>query len=155
MMGHLYCKMKKLFKNIFNQFLGHSTDGYFRVPDTQQDLPNPPNDTPWAGTDKFALNKFNELTRKDGHGSPIFYAIIGFVLAVITLVEFLIFYVESLGVLLIPIMLVLSLMKFVIVVAFFMHLRFDNKIFTYLFFAGFILAVVISLALLILLAIKP
>ena len=76
-------------------------------------------------------------------------------MAVITLVEFLIFYVESLGVLLIPIMLVLSLMKFVIVVAFFMHLRFDNKIFTYLFFAGFILAVVISLALLILLAIKP
>ena len=80
---------------------------------------------------------FYELTRKDGHGSPVFYAIIGFVLAIITLVEFLIFYVESLGVLLIPIMLVLSLMKFVIVVAFFMHLRFDNKIFTYLFFAGF------------------
>ena len=84
-MGHLYCKMKKLFKNIYNQFLGHSTDGYFRVPDTQQDLPNPPNDTPWAGTDKFALNKFNELTRKDGHGSPVFYAIVGFILAIITL----------------------------------------------------------------------
>ena len=77
------------------------------------------------------------------------------ILAAITLVEFLIFYVESLGVLLIPIMLVLSLMKFVIVVAFFMHLRFDNKLFTYLFFAGFILAAVIAVALLILLAIKP
>ena len=147
--------MKKLFRNIWNQFLGHPTDGYFRVPDTPQDLPEPENDTPWAGTMKLSMEKFNKLTRKDGHGTPAFYAIIGLILAVITLVEFLIFYVESLGVLLIPIMLILSLMKFVIVVAFFMHLRFDNKIFTYLFFAGFILAAVISVALLVLLAIKP
>jgi len=147
--------MKKLFRNIWNQFLGHSTDGYFRVPETPQDLPNPENDTPWAGTLKLSMEKFNKITRKDGHGSPVFYAIVGLVLAVITLVEFLVFYVESLGVLLIPIMLVLSLMKFVIVVAFFMHLRFDNKIFTILFFSGFVLAVVIGIALLILLAIKP
>ena len=147
--------MKKLFRNIWSQFLGHSTDGYFRVPDTPQDLPEPENDTPWAGTLKLSMEKFNKLTRKDGHGTPAFYAIVGLILAVITLVEFLIFYVESLGVLLIPIMLILSLMKFVIVVAFFMHLRFDNKIFTYLFFAGFLLAAVISIALLVLLAIKP
>ena len=147
--------MKKLFRNIWSQFLGHSTDGYFRVPDTPQDLPEPENDTPWAGTLKLSTEKFNKLTRKDGHGTPAFYAIVGLILAVITLVEFLIFYVESLGVLLIPIMLILSLMKFVIVVAFFMHLRFDNKIFTYLFFAGFLLAAVISVALLVLLAIKP
>ena len=147
--------MKKLFRNIWSQFLGHSTDGYFRVPETPQDLPEPENDTPWAGTLKLSMEKFNKLTRKDGHGTPAFYAIVGLILAVITLVEFLIFYVESLGVLLIPIMLILSLMKFVIVVAFFMHLRFDNKIFTYLFFAGFILAAVISVALLVLLAIKP
>ncbi|GIS28414.1 MAG: cytochrome C oxidase subunit IV family protein [Chloroflexota bacterium] len=147
--------MKKLFRNIWSQFLGHSTDGYFRVPDTPQDLPEPENDTPWAGTLKLSMEKFNKLTRKDGHGTPAFYAIVGLILAVITLVEFLIFYVESLGVLLIPIMLILSLMKFVIVVAFFMHLRFDNKLFTYLFFAGFILAAVIAVALLVLLAIKP
>tara|TARA_Y100001970_G_scaffold143223_1_gene175996 strand:- start:2609 stop:3061 length:453 start_codon:yes stop_codon:yes gene_type:complete len=147
--------MKKLFRNILNQFLGHTTDGYFRVPDTAQDLPNPKNDTPWAGTLKLSMDKFNKLTRKDGHGSPGFYAIIGIVLAAITLVEFLIFYVESLGVLLIPIMLVLSLMKFVIVVAFFMHLRFDNRVFTIVFFAGFVLAVVIAIILLLVFAIKP
>ena len=147
--------MKKLFRNIWSQFLGHSTDGYFRVPDTPQDLPEPENDTPWAGTLKLSMEKFNKLTRKDGHGTPAFYAIVGLILAVITLVEFLIFYVESLGVLLIPIMLILSLMKFVIVVAFFMHLRFDNKLLTYLFFAGFLLAAVIAIALLVLLAIKP
>ena len=147
--------MKKFFRNIWSQFLGHSTDGYFRVPDTPQDLPEPENDTPWAGTLKLSMEKFNKLTRKDGHGTPAFYAVVGLILAIITLVEFLIFYVESLGVLLIPIMLILSLMKFVIVVAFFMHLRFDNKLFTYLFFAGFLLAAVIAVALLVLLAIKP
>ena len=58
--------MKKLFRNILNQFLGHTTDGYFRVPDTAQDLPNPKNDTPWAGTLKLSMDKFNKLTRKDG-----------------------------------------------------------------------------------------
>ena len=51
--------MKKLFRNIWNQFLGHSTDGYFRVPETTQDLPNPENDTPWAGTLKLSMEKFN------------------------------------------------------------------------------------------------
>ena len=62
--------MKKLFRNIWSQFLGHSTDGYFRVPDTPQDLPEPENDTPWAGTLKLSMEKFNKLTRKDGHGTP-------------------------------------------------------------------------------------
>ena len=98
--------------------MGHSTDGYFRVPETTQDLPNPENDTPWAGTPKLSMEKFNKITRKDGHGSPVFYAIVGLVLAVITLVEFLVFYVESLGVLLIPIMLVLSLMNLLLLLLF-------------------------------------
>ncbi|MBE32041.1 MAG: cytochrome C oxidase subunit IV, partial [Rickettsiales bacterium] len=74
---------------------------------------------------------------------------------IITLIEFGIFYVESLGVLMIPILLIISLLKFIMVVGFFMHLRFDNKVFTYMFVSGFILATVISMLLLILLFIKP
>ena len=147
--------MKKFLKNIYNQILGHETEGYFRVPDTKQDLPKPENDTPWAGSITYSIDKFNELTRKDGHGSPMFYAIIGVILAIITFIEFAIFYVESLGVLMLPILLLLSLIKFVMVIGFFMHLRFDNKLFTYLFVAGFMLAVIISILLLILLAVKP
>jgi cytochrome c oxidase subunit 4 len=147
--------MKKFLKNIYNQMLGHETKGYFRVPDTKQDLPEPENDTPWVGTARYTIDKFNKLTRKDGHGSPMFYAIIGVILAIITFIEFAIFYVESLGVLMLPILLALSLLKFVMVIGFFMHLRFDSKLFTYLFVAGFMLAVIISVLLLILLAVKP
>lgn len=147
--------MKKFLRNIYNQLLGHSTDGYFRVPDTTQDLPNPENDTPWAGTAKYSMEQFNKITRKGGHGSPIFYAWVGLILGIITLIEFAIFYIESLGSLMIPLLLFFSLLKFVMVVGFFMHLRFDNKIFTFMFVAGFVLAVVISILLLILLAIKP
>ena len=96
-----------------------------------------------------------KITKKGGHGTPVFYAWVGFWLAIITLIEFGIFYVESLGVLMIPILLILSLLKFIMVVGFFMHLRFDNKVFTYMFVSGFILATVISMLLLILLFIKP
>jgi len=148
-------KMKDSLINMYNSFLGHDTKGYFRVPDTPQDLPNPENDTPWAGTIKYSIEKFNKITKKGGHGTPVFYAWVGFWLAIITLIEFGIFYVESLGVLMIPILLILSLLKFIMVVGFFMHLRFDNKVFTYMFVSGFILATVISILLLILLFIKP
>jgi hypothetical protein len=34
-----------------------------------------------------------------------------------------------------------ALVKFVTVVSYFMHLKFDNKLFTYLFYSGLILAI--------------
>ena len=61
-------KMKDSLVSMYNGFLGHDTKGYFRVPDTPQDLPNPENDTPWAGTIKYSIEKFNKITKKDGHG---------------------------------------------------------------------------------------
>ena len=48
-------KMKDSLINMYNSFLGHDTKGYFRVTDTPQDLPNPENDTPWAGTIKYSI----------------------------------------------------------------------------------------------------
>jgi cytochrome c oxidase subunit 4 len=148
-------KMKDSFIKIFQSFLGHDTRGYFRVPKTPQDLPAPKDDTPWAGYASYLGDQFNKITRKGGHGSPGFYAVIGSILGIITLLEFGIFYMKSLGVLLVPLLLILSLLKFVMVISFFMHLRFDNKLFTYLFVAGFMLAVVLSIILIVLLAIKP
>jgi hypothetical protein len=38
---------------------------------------------------------------------------------------------------------VLSLLKFMLVVGFFMHLRFDNQILSFLFFGGLALAVAV------------
>ena len=61
---------------------------------------------------------------------------VGLFLGVITLLEVWLFGLQGLGGLYIPILLGLSALKFVGVVAFFMHLRFDGRLFTYIFTAS-------------------
>ncbi len=73
------------------------------------------------------------------HPGPKTYTIVGVVLAVITLVEVWAYTQESLRAVLVPILLILSASKFVLVVGFYMHLRFDHPLFTGVF--GFGLAV--------------
>lgn len=71
------------------------------------------------------------------------YSLIAVVLAIITALEIGTYYVEeTLGEALVWILLGLSVVKFVLVVGWYMHLKFDNKLFTWLF--GFGLAVAIS-----------
>jgi caa(3)-type oxidase subunit IV len=41
----------------------------------------------------------------------------------------------------IPILIVLSLVKAILVLLYFMHLKFDSRIFTYLFVAGIVLSI--------------
>ncbi len=76
------------------------------------------------------------------------YVLIGLLLTVITIVELFASYTPGLGVLLIPILLVLSAIKFAIVVAYFMHLRFEQALLTRLFVFGFVLAGAIMVSLL-------
>ena len=52
----------------------------------------------------------------------------------------------DLGAIFIPLLLFMMAVKFFIVVSFFMHLRFDNRIFTWLFYTGLILAVAVYVA---------
>ena len=68
------------------------------------------------------------------------YVKVALVLALLTGLEVSLTYVH-IGALFLPILLLLMVIKFVTVVSFFMHLRFDNKIFTWLFYSGLILAV--------------
>src|SRR5688572_20810236 len=75
------------------------------------------------------------------HASVGFYWMIGIILAIITGIEVAIFYIPAIGAALVPILLALSAAKFVIVVMFFMHLKFDSPIFTGLFLAGLSLAI--------------
>ena len=76
------------------------------------------------------------------------YLIIGAVLTVVTLVELWASYNEGiLGATLIPFLLVLSAFKFAVVVAMFMHLKFENPLLTRLFLFGHILATCIVMAL--------
>jgi cytochrome c oxidase subunit 4 len=77
------------------------------------------------------------------HPGPWEYAQIGIVLAVVTAIEVGIYYIDISHDLLVGILLVLSALKFTLVVLWFMHLRFDNSLFWRLFAGGFALALVI------------
>jgi len=90
-----------------------------------------------------------------GHASPAFYWVIGGVLTVITAVEVAVFYIPPLEPVLVPVLLLLSGAKFVLVVMFFMHLRYDSKIFGGLFLAGLVLALFMTSALIILYKVLP
>ena len=77
-----------------------------------------------------------------GHGHPteLEYIKIAFVLALITGAEVAVYYVESLGSLIVYVLVLLSLAKFSLVVLWFMHLRFDSRLFRRLFVTGIGLA---------------
>lgn len=81
------------------------------------------------------------------HPSDKKYIQIALLLAVITAAEVATFYVEdSLGPALVPLLLAMMVVKFFIVAAWFMHLRFDSNLFTRVFVAGILLAVGVYLA---------
>ena len=75
------------------------------------------------------------------HGlSTAGYVRIALILAAITGLEVSTYYVDF-GWLFMPALLIMMVIKFVMVVSYFMHLKFDNKMFSFLFYAGLVLAV--------------
>ena len=68
------------------------------------------------------------------------YILIALILAVMTAAEVTLSYVDV-GPIFLPALLILMVAKFLTVVSFFMHLKFDNKIFSFMFYLGLILAV--------------
>lgn len=81
------------------------------------------------------------------HPGPKVYLKVAGVLAVITVIEVVVYYMEALRPMLAPILIALSALKFGIVAAFFMHLRFDSRLFTSFFVGGLLLAGSVILAL--------
>ncbi len=73
------------------------------------------------------------------HPGPLEYIKIGLILAGITAVEVGIYYIEAIEDALVPILIVLSALKFSLVVLWFMHLRFDSRLFSWLFVGGLVL----------------
>ena len=84
------------------------------------------------------------------HPTPARYAAIALILAVITIAEVAIVYQEFLEDILVPILIILSAVKFVLVVMFFMHLRFDSRLFSTFFVTGVLLAAALIIVLLVL-----
>ncbi|MFM7649777.1 MAG: cytochrome C oxidase subunit IV family protein [Acidimicrobiaceae bacterium] len=83
----------------------------------------------------------NTAETNQEHGmSDAGYIRIAIILAAITALEVSTYYVDF-GVLFLPALLIMMVIKFVMVVSYFMHLKFDNKIFSFLFYAGLVLAV--------------
>jgi cytochrome c oxidase subunit 4 len=77
------------------------------------------------------------------HPGAVEYLQIGAILTVITGIEVAIYYIDMSHTLLVGILIVLSLVKFSMVVAWFMHLKFDSKIFTTAFVAGLATALIV------------
>jgi cytochrome c oxidase subunit 4 len=67
------------------------------------------------------------------------YIKIALLLAFLTAIEVATYYVDF-GALFLPTLLILMAVKFFIVVSYFMHLKFDNKVFSFLFYTGLALA---------------
>ena len=79
----------------------------------------------------------------EGHGlSDIGYVKIAVALAIVTAIEVALSYTQDqLGALFLPLLLILMGIKFFSVVLYFMHLKFDSRLFSLMFYIGIVLAV--------------
>lgn len=89
-----------------------------------------------------------DFTGLHEHPSNTQYVFVFLALAVLTTLEVIIYYLDVNTITLITGLLIFAACKFVLVVAFFMHLRFDNRLFTVFFAGGLVMAVAAFIAVL-------
>ena len=94
----------------------------------------------------------HDTTNHSAHAEPVEYGmstrgyiVIALILAAITALEVSTYYVDF-GPLFMPSLLIMMVVKFVMVVSYFMHLKFDSKIFSFLFYTGLGLALFVYIA---------
>jgi len=88
----------------------------------------------------------NEQHAHEEHGmSNAGYVRIALILAAITALEVSTYYVDF-GPLFMPALMVMMVVKFVMVVSYFMHLKFDKRVFSVMFYTGLFLAVFVYAA---------
>ena len=80
------------------------------------------------------------------HPSDGRYMLIALFLAVMTGIEVGLYYIDISNSVMIPTLMVLMVVKFGTVAAFFMHLRFDSRMFRRMFLAGLVLAILVYMA---------
>ncbi len=90
-----------------------------------------------------------------GHPTWKTYVVVGAILTAITAIEVAIFYIPALHGIIVPALLSLSALKFFIVVLFYMHLKFDSRIFGRVFFAPLLLATLVVIGMIILFKVLP
>lgn len=100
-------------------------------------LPGAPTE---ALTAQLASTSAHPVVVHERHPQAAEYVLVALVLSVLTLIEVGVYYTEPLHAYLTAVLLVLSAAKFVLVVGFYMHLKFDNRLFSALFCLGLIIA---------------
>jgi cytochrome c oxidase subunit 4 len=78
------------------------------------------------------------------HKPTSYYVMVALILAGLTALETSTYWIDF-GPLFLPALLTMMVIKFFMVVLLFMHLKFDNKLFSVLFYAGLFLAVFVYL----------
>ena len=72
------------------------------------------------------------------HPTPRDYWLIALLLAIITAAEVAVAYIDALDAVVAPLLIVMAIAKFVIVVGWYMHLRFDAPVYRRLFLLGIV-----------------
>jgi cytochrome c oxidase subunit 4 len=85
---------------------------------------------------------------EQGHPGAKEYLGIAIVLTVITAIEVAVFYIPSMKPILVPLLLSLSALKFGMVAMWYMHLKFDHRLFSWLFVVPMLIAALVIIALL-------
>ena len=89
---------------------------------------------------KGAAEAVETAPQERAHPGPAEYVKIGVTLAIVTAVEVAVFYADIAQWALVAILVLLSALKFSLVVLWFMHLRFDSRLFSGFFVGGLLLA---------------
>jgi azurin len=92
-------------------------------------------------------------TEQGHHPTFMQYVLVAAILFIITIIEFFAIFPnpDLIGAAKIPVLAILSAVKFAIVIMFYMHLKFDHRMFTMFFLAGLALAFVVGIAVLVML----
>lgn len=80
----------------------------------------------------------HEHAEEHAHPPIMQYVLIAAILAIITAIEVATYYIDALSGALVYILIALSVVKFSIVVGYYMHLKFDNRLFTWIFGLGLV-----------------
>jgi cytochrome c oxidase subunit 4 len=105
-----------------------------------------------AHHDEHATGEHAHAPGQHAHPSAKEYIGIAVVLTVITAIEVAVFYVPALHPFLAPILLTLSALKFGIVAMWYMHLKFDPRLYSWVFVVPMIFAAAIILSLIVLMS---
>ncbi|MGI8912929.1 MAG: cytochrome C oxidase subunit IV family protein [Chloroflexota bacterium] len=93
---------------------------------------------------------YERVAGEHSHPNALRYVQIAAILAILTAFEVTVYYMQSIRIYLVPILLTLSAVKFVLVVLFYMHLKFDSRLFSALFTLGLLIAGTILVSLIVL-----